>query len=558
MIGPNGAGKTTVMRCLLDIIRPTSGASTVLGENPRTAGPALRRRVGYLPGELFLEGRITGRRLLSHYADISGPVRPGRVDALAERLGLDLDRHTRKLSKGNKEKLGLVQAFMHDPELLVLDEPTSGLDPLVQQEFLAMVREAQANGQTVFLSSHMLSEVQQAADTVAILRDGRIITVATVDSLREGAVRHVRLTAAGISASDAGALLAGVPGIGHLEALPAGDGVELSATLGGAIQPLLRVLATLQLTDLVLQEPDLEESVLELYGTIRGNGRERQRRYERRGTPPAEGTRRMSKPLPLFTRAFVDSWRATLGWAAGLAAAIFIYLPLYPSIGASPEMQGLMDSFPPEMIKALNYDQITSGPGYTQATMFGLIGFLLMTIASVAWGAAAVGGDEESGQLELTLAHGVTRTQVVLERALAILARVLLLVALVFVLIRLLTDSAQLNIRPENLFGASVLFAGLAMLSGSTALFAGAVTGRKTYGLAAGAGVGVLGYVFNAVGRQSTDVDWLLDLSPYSWAYGNNPVANGADWAAAGWLWGISAVLVALSAVALSRRDVGT
>ena len=272
VIGPNGAGKTTVMRCLLDIIRPTAGTSTVLGENPRTAGPALRRRIGYLPGELFLEGRITGRKLLSHYADISGPVRPGRVDALAERLGLDLDRHTRKLSKGNKQKLGLVQAFMHDPELLVLDEPTSGLDPLVQQEFLTMVREAQANGQTVFLSSHVLSEVQQAADTVAILRDGRIITVATVDSLREGAVRHVRFTAAGISASDAGALLAGVPGIGHLEVLPAGDGVELSATLGGAIQPLLRVLASLTLTELVLEEPDLEESVLELYGTIRGNG----------------------------------------------------------------------------------------------------------------------------------------------------------------------------------------------------------------------------------------------------------------------------------------------
>ena len=110
----------------------------------------------------------------------------------------------------------------------------------------------------------------------------------------------------------------------------------------------------------------------------------------------------MSKPLPLFTRAFVDSWRSTLGWAAGLAATIFIYLPLYPSIGGSPEMQGVMDAFPPEMIKALNYDQITSGPGYAQATMFGLIGFLLMTIASVAWGAAAVGGDEESGQLELT------------------------------------------------------------------------------------------------------------------------------------------------------------
>ncbi len=272
VIGPNGAGKTTLMRCLLDIIRPTSGAAKLLGQDPRTAGPALRRRIGYLPGELFLEGRITGRKLLAHYAAISGPVAPGRVDALAERFGLDLDRTTRKLSKGNRQKLGLVQAFMHDPELLVLDEPTSGLDPLVQQEFLTLVREGQARGQTIFLSSHVLSEVQQAADQVAILRDGRIITVATVESLREGAVRHVRLTAARISASDAGALLGRVPGIGSLEVLPAGDGAELSATLAGPIQPLLKVLATLELKELVLAEPDLEESVLELYGTIRGNG----------------------------------------------------------------------------------------------------------------------------------------------------------------------------------------------------------------------------------------------------------------------------------------------
>ncbi|MEC5182101.1 ABC transporter ATP-binding protein [Arthrobacter sp. CG_A4] len=285
VIGPNGAGKTTVMRCLLDIIRPSSGRFTVLGENPRTAGPGLRRRIGYLPGELFLAGRITGRKLLSHYEAISGPVKPGRIDDLAERLGLDLDRHTRKLSKGNKQKLGLIQAFMHDPELLVLDEPTSGLDPLVQQEFLTMVREAQGNGQTIFLSSHVLSEIQQAADDVAILRDGRIITVATVASLREGAVRHVRFTVTGISAADAGALLARVPGIGHLEVLPAGDGVELSATLGGAIQPLLQVLASLTLTDLVLAEPDLEESVLGLYGTINGNGTEdgRKRRLQGHG-----------------------------------------------------------------------------------------------------------------------------------------------------------------------------------------------------------------------------------------------------------------------------------
>ncbi|QDG67958.1 ABC transporter ATP-binding protein [Pseudarthrobacter sp. NIBRBAC000502772] len=267
VIGPNGAGKTTTMRCLLDIIRPTSGEVRVLGKDPRAGGPELRRRIGYLPGELFLEGRVTGRTLLAHYQAISGPVAPGRIDGLAERLGLDLDRHTRKLSKGNKQKLGLVQAFMHDPELLVLDEPTSGLDPLVQQEFHAMVREAQHRGQTIFLSSHVLSEVQQTADTVAILREGRIIAVESVSGLREGAVRRVRFTANGITAHDAGALLGGVPGVGHVEVLESGGSITFSATVEGAIQPLVRALGTLELTDLVLEEPDLEESVLKMYST---------------------------------------------------------------------------------------------------------------------------------------------------------------------------------------------------------------------------------------------------------------------------------------------------
>lgn len=265
VIGPNGAGKTTTMRCLLDIIRPSSGEIRVLGKDPRVGGPELRRRIGYLPGELFLEGRVTGRKLLAQYQAISGQVRRGRIDELAERLGLDLDRHTRKLSKGNRQKLGLVQAFMHDPELLVLDEPTSGLDPLVQQQFHAMVREAQHQGQTIFLSSHVLSEVQQTADAVAILRDGRIIAVESVSGLRDAAVRRLRLSAEGTTAHDAGALLGAVPGVGNVEVLEADGTVTLAATLEGDIQPLVRVLASLRLTDLVLEEPDLEEAVLKMY-----------------------------------------------------------------------------------------------------------------------------------------------------------------------------------------------------------------------------------------------------------------------------------------------------
>src|SRR5690625_1653750 len=175
LIGPNGAGKTTAMRLLLDLIRPSSGTLSVLGEHPSAGSASLRSRVGYLPGELRLQGRARAGELLQHYARISGPVAKGAIERLAERLGLDLSREVGKLSKGNKQKVGLIQAFMHEPELLILDEPTSGLDPLVQQEFMQLIRDASANGQTVFLSSHVLSEIEQAADRGALAHRGQLI-----------------------------------------------------------------------------------------------------------------------------------------------------------------------------------------------------------------------------------------------------------------------------------------------------------------------------------------------------------------------------------------------
>lgn len=272
LIGPNGAGKTTALRLLLDIIRPTSGEVTVLGESPRTGGAALRRRIGYVPGDLRLAGRvhsrIKGLTLLRHLAEISGPVRPGAIDELAERLGLDLTRPVRALSKGNKQKLGLVQAFMHRPALLVLDEPTSGLDPLVQREFLAMVREAREAGQTVLLSSHVLSEIQQAADDVAVLAHGRIVAEGTVSSLRIASVRRILATVTATTPDAVRAALRAAPGAEDVDvaATASGDLVRVSVTARGPIDPIIRAIAIGRIRDLTVEEPDLEESVLDLYG----------------------------------------------------------------------------------------------------------------------------------------------------------------------------------------------------------------------------------------------------------------------------------------------------
>mgnify|MGYP002735307245 CR=1 FL=1 len=267
LIGPNGAGKTTVLRMLVDIIRPSEGELTVLGETPRRAGAAMRRRIGYLPGDVNLTDRVSGRTFLQHIAQLSGVVAEHTIDQLAERFALDMTRPVRDLSKGNRQKLGLIQAFMHQPELLILDEPTSGLDPLMQREFLTLVREASNAGQTVVLSSHILSEIQHAADDVAVLAEGRVVAHGDVASLRLTSVARL---GAVIADTDAVTLHTHLQALEQLEDLhvhPTPDDRvhRLTATIRGDMDPVVKALATFRVRDLTVEEPDLEESIIDLY-----------------------------------------------------------------------------------------------------------------------------------------------------------------------------------------------------------------------------------------------------------------------------------------------------
>ena len=213
-LGPNGAGKTTTIRLLLDLIRPTRGRVELFGVDPRRSA-SLRRRLGYLPGDLRLYERLTGRELFDYFAHLRGLADLGAAPALAERLELELDRPLGALSKGNRQKAGLVQAFMHRPELLILDEPTSGLDPLVQQTFYELVEEARAGGATVFLSSHVLPEVQHVADRVGLVREGKLVLVAGVEELRARARARVSVTFAAPPAADAFTGVADVEELGR-------------------------------------------------------------------------------------------------------------------------------------------------------------------------------------------------------------------------------------------------------------------------------------------------------------------------------------------------------
>ena len=258
-LGPNGAGKTTTIRTLLDLIRPTSGRARVFGIESSADPVAIHRRVGYIPGEFTLYDRLTGGQTIEYFANLRGGVDPAYGAELIARLDLDPSRRYKEYSKGNKQKVGIVIALQHRPDLLVLDEPTSGLDPLVQQSFFELVQLAKALGRTVFLSSHILSEVEKTCGRVAIIREGRIVKTDTVDALRDLAHHQVELRFTGPVPI---AAFAGLPGVSDVVA----DDHLLRLRVSGPITPVVRAAAQYDLLDFVSREPSLEETFLAQYG----------------------------------------------------------------------------------------------------------------------------------------------------------------------------------------------------------------------------------------------------------------------------------------------------
>ena len=258
-LGPNGAGKSTTMRLLLDLIRPTAGSASLLGLDSRRNSLEIRRRVGYLPGDFALYPKLDGTAMLDYLADLRGGVDRGVRDRLAERFDAQLDRPVHELSTGNRQKLGLIQAFMHEPELLILDEPIAGLDPLVQQSFHALLAEVAAAGRTVFLSSHTLSEVERVADRVAILRQGRLAVVDSLENLRGIAIQRLEVEFAD-GAPDPEVIRA-LPGVRRADL----DGRHLLVAFEGSVDPLLKEIAEREVRSIRSRDDDLEEIFLHYY-----------------------------------------------------------------------------------------------------------------------------------------------------------------------------------------------------------------------------------------------------------------------------------------------------
>ena len=263
-LGPNGAGKTTTIRLLLDLIRPTSGSARVLGLDAQANSVELHRRIGFLPGELTLWKNLTSLQVIRYLGDLRGGVDMAYVHQLAERLSFDLTLRIKNYSTGNKRKLGLIIALMSKPDLLILDEPTSGLDPLMQQTFNQMMREVRDEGRTVFLSSHVLSEVQAICDRVGILRSGQLKAVERVSDLMHARFRWVTLR---FNEQVPAALVQQVPGVSSVSA----NGSSLRLQLAGDFDPLLHALDGHYIADIRTEEPSLEEIFLAFYGN---NGKE--------------------------------------------------------------------------------------------------------------------------------------------------------------------------------------------------------------------------------------------------------------------------------------------
>ncbi len=258
-LGPNGAGKTTMIRTVMDEIRPTSGSASILGLDSHTDSVEIRRHIGYVPGDLAMYPNLTGRDTITYFANLRGGVDWSYVDELADRLDADLSKKVGDLSSGNRQKVGLIQAFMNKPDVLIMDEPSSGLDPLMQREFQALMREVTSNGSTVFLSSHTLSEVQRVADRVGIIRHGKLIALEAVTNLRSKGIRTVELF---FDAPVDAAVFEPLPGVSDV----AVQNHHVTLSFTGQMETLLRVITEkYTLLDISTQEADLEEIFLTYY-----------------------------------------------------------------------------------------------------------------------------------------------------------------------------------------------------------------------------------------------------------------------------------------------------
>ncbi len=450
------------------------------------------------------------------------------------------------LSTGNKRKVGLIQAFMHRPELLILDEPTSGLDPLVQHEFYHLLDEARDAGQTVFLSSHVLPEVQRVCDRVAFVREGGLVAVEDVAELTGKAVREIEVVfAEPVSAS----VFEGVPGVTDV-ATDGKQATTLRFTVTGSLDPVVKKLGEHQVVDLISRLPDLEDVFMTFYAGSAG---------ERTRCARPQHTRRATMLRNAFTKGLRDQARPLLMWAIGAAFYVALLMAIYPSIRKSAgAIQEYVNNMPAAVKAAfLGSGDFSPQPATSTRSCSRGSRRSCSSPSPIAVAGRSLAGEEESGTLSLLLANAVGRRRLVLQKYAAMLVVVAVLGAAFGLSLVIATRIAGTPVGADKLAEAFVRLTLLGLAIGSVTFAVGGATGRRQTGIAAGAAVGVAMYLLNTLSVMNETIRPLRYVSLFHYAGGASPLGRGLDAPRACWCsLATSAALLAATLWLFERRDV--
>ena len=526
-LGPNGAGKSTTIRILMGLYHASSGTSQVLGLDPRRDAVEVHRRTGYLPGELAVYPRLTGREILERLSSARGLRDTRYRDELVKRFGAEVDRPTQTLSKGNKQKLGIVLAFMHRPELLVLDEATSGLDPLLQQEFISLLRETAAEGRNVFLSSHDLDEVQRVVHRLAIIREGRIVVTDTVDGLRTRAPRTIELTFDRDTDTTALAQLDGVE-------LDRTDPRSVRLTITGPVAPVLRAIAPLDPVDLLARPADLDELFLGY-------------------SPPT-----FRRPPVRADTALIDlrlRRRSMIWFTVGLAVYAFLIVAMYPSVktDASP---GALTTDNPTVAALLGVSgSLTAPNGWVNGNLYANFLPLMILLMTIGYGASALAGQSEDGSLGLVATLPISRRRLAAEKA-GVLALLAVPLSVATMAIILLGRNYELSLPTGAVIGAALAVLVMGVDFGLIAMIVGVLTGSRGLALGLTSALAAASYLISSLAPV---VGWAHTLRPASlfyWASGGHPLTDGPSTSAYVVLVLVGVTLFAAAVALIERLDI--
>ena len=501
----------------------------MFGADPRR-DVALRRRTGYLPGDLRLYDRLTARELCSYFAHLRDLRGLGRAEEYAARLELPLDRPIGSLSKGNRQKVGLVQAFMHEPDLLVLDEPTAGLDPLIQQTFYTLVADVRAAGATIFVSSHVLPEVQHIADRVALIRDGQLVLVASVDELRARAFARVEATFATAppsAPSHRSAAYEKSTATARLSCSPC----KARSTRCSRRSPASACSAS------TATRPTSKTSFSASIAAMRAMLRN------------------------AFLKTLRDARRAIAWWSLGLVAMTALMVSVYPSVRDNPELNKMVDDYP-DAFKAFfglgeNVDY-TSAVGYLNSELFSFMVPLLLLIAAIGAGARATAGEEERGTLDLLLANPISRRRLVLDKLAALAAELVILALVLWLALVVGVEAIGMDVSVAHLAVATVAAALFAFVYGAIALFLGAATGRRAVATGIAAAGAVAAYLLSSLAELVESLQPLRVTSPFYHYAAGDSLRTGLAAGHTVFLLLLAAAACVAAVIAFERRDLAS